>query len=59
MGAYGRVWIRKKGTNDDISRWEPMGGYGSGKMELMMIYLRRREPMGGYGSGRKNLESDE
>ena len=39
QGAYGRVCIRKKGTNDDISRWEPMGGYGSGKMELMMIYL--------------------
>ena len=51
-----RVWIRKKGNNDDISRCrEPMGGYGSGRMELMMIYLIRSEPMGGDGSGRKEL----
>ena len=40
MGAYGRVWIRKKGNNDDISRCrEPMGGYGSGRKELIIIYL--------------------
>ena len=40
QGVHGRVWIRKNGANDDISRCrEPMGGYGSGRKELIIIYL--------------------